>query len=84
MIKLCREVYYMWWKNKELEMQEWDYCIKSNKTIILDIIMLVSNKNPQGYKEHIIYFIESIFGEGVIIIHWLSNMEIYVSNIEES
>ena len=28
MVKLCREVHYIWWVNKELELQEWDNCIK--------------------------------------------------------
>ena len=38
---------------------------KYKKTIILAIIMLVPNNNPQEYKEHIIYFIVFDFGEGV-------------------
>ena len=53
-VKLCREVHYVWWGNQDLEQQEWEDCIKSNKKIILDIIMLVPNKNQQGYKEHVI------------------------------
>ena len=46
--------------------------------------MLVPCNNPQGYKEHAILFIVFAFGEGGTIIYWLSNMKIYVSNIEES
>ena len=46
--------------------------------------MLDPNKNPQGYKEHIISFIDFDFGEGVIIIDWLANMKLYVTDIEES
>ena len=48
--KLCRRVHYIWWGNQELELQEWKDCIKSNKTIILAISMLVTNKNTQGKK----------------------------------
>ena len=40
--------------------------------------MLVKNKNPQGYKEHVISFIYFDFEEGVTIIYWLSSMNIYV------
>ena len=45
--------------------------------------MLVPNKNPPVYKEHIIYFIGSAFGEGFTIIDWLANMKLYVSDIVE-
>ena len=46
--------------------------------------MMVFTRNKlQGYKEHVIYFIAIYFGEGVTIIYWLSNMELYVSNIEK-
>ena len=55
--KLCRDVHYVWWVNQELELQEWGYCIKSKKTRILNIIVLVINNNPPGYKEHVISFI---------------------------
>ena len=44
--------------------------------------MLVPNNNPQGYKEHVTLFIAFAFGEGVDIIYWQENMELYVSNIE--
>ena len=47
-VKLCCGVNHMWWVNQYLELQEWQDYIKSNKTRILAIIMLVSNKNPQG------------------------------------
>ena len=56
-IRLCCEVHYMWWENQKLELQEWEDFIKSNKTRILAIIMLVPNNNPQEYKEHVISFI---------------------------
>ena len=36
--------------------------------------MLVTHKNPQGYKKHVILFIAFPFGEGVIIIDWISKM----------
>ena len=41
------EVHYMWWVNQDLELQEWEDIINSNKTRILSIIILVPNKNPQ-------------------------------------
>ena len=46
--------------------------------------MLVPNKNPIGYKKHVIYFFVFGFSEGVTIIYCLLNMNIYVSNIVES
>ena len=42
--------------------------------------MLVPNKNPQGYKKHVISYIS--FVEGVTIIDWLLIMIQYVSYIE--
>ena len=57
LVNLCRGVNYMWWENQYLELQEWDDCIKSNKTRILAIIMLVPNKNQKGYKERVILFV---------------------------
>ena len=54
MVKLCREVNYMRWVNKDLELQYWEYLVKLNKTRIPDIMMLAPNKNPQRYKEHVI------------------------------
>ena len=81
--KLCCEVHYMWWENQYLELKEWEDFIKSNKKIILAIIMLVPKINPQGYKEHIILFIVFTFGGGVTIIDWKANMKIYVPNTEE-
>ena len=74
----------MWWGNQDLKLQEWEDFIKSNKKIILAIIMLINNKNPQGYKEHVILFILFSFGEDVTIIDWIENMKLYVPNIEES
>ena len=44
--------------------------------------MLVTNKNPQVKKEHIVSFIVFDFLEGVTIIDWLEK-KIYVSGIEE-
>ena len=58
----------MRWGNQYLKLQEWKDCIKSDKTIILAIIMLVTNNNTQGYKEHVISFISFAFGESVTII----------------
>ena len=45
--------------------------------------MLVINKKPQGYKEHVISFIVFEFGEGVTIIYWIANMKLSKSDIEE-
>ena len=45
--------------------------------------MLVPNRNPPGYKEHIIYLIEFSFGEGVTTIDCIKNMKLYVSDIVE-
>ena len=45
--------------------------------------MLLPNNNPQRYKEHVILFIEFLFGEGVTIIDWIENMKLYVSEIGE-
>ena len=64
-----------------MELQDWEDFIKSNKTRIVDINMLVPNKNPQGYKEHVIQFIGFEFGLGITIIYWISNMNLYVYNI---
>ena len=47
LVELCSEVHYMWWGSHDLELQEWEGCIKSNKARILAIIMLVPSKNPQ-------------------------------------
>ena len=69
--------------NQELELQERETCINLNKRIILAIIMLVINKNPQGYKEQVIPFIAFAFLEVVTVNYWLSNVNLYVSNIEE-
>ena len=35
---------------------------------MLDIIMVVPNNNPPGYKTHDTYFITFSFGEGVAVI----------------
>ena len=45
--------------------------------------MLVPKNNLQGFKEHVICFIDFYYGEGVTIMDWIENMKIYVSNIEE-
>ena len=52
----------MWWGNQDLELQDWGDSIMSNKIRILAIIMLVPNKKPKGYKEHVISFILLAFG----------------------
>ena len=46
--------------------------------------MLIQNKNPQGYKEYVIQFIDFYFGEYVTIIDWIENMKLYVYDTEES
>ena len=46
--------------------------------------MLVANKNPQGYKECVMYVTVFYFGYGDSIIDWLANIKLYVANIEES
>ena len=74
----------MWWVNQDLELQEWEDFIKSNKIKILAIIMLFPINNPQGYKENVISFIELSFGEGFTTIDLIENMKLYVSDIEES
>ena len=73
----------MWWVNQDLELQEWEDFIKSNKIKILAIIMLVPKKIPQGYKEHVISCIAFYFGYIVTIIDWIENMKLYVYDIEE-
>ena len=62
-------MHYIRWGNQWLELQEWEYGIKYKKTRILAIIMLVTNNNPPGYKEYVIYFIVFSFGEGVTIMN---------------
>ena len=66
-----------------MELKEWEDRIKSNKTKILYIIVLVKKKTPQKYKEDVISFIDFVFGEGIIITDWLENINLHVSNIEE-
>ena len=44
--------------------------------------MLVPNKNSPGYKEHVIFFAFS-FVDGVTVIYWMENMELYVLTILE-
>ena len=80
LVKLCRKVHYMWWLNQYLELQKWKDFIKSNKTIILAITILVPKENPQGYKK-IIAFNDFEFIECVTIIYCLKNMKLYVSGI---
>ena len=46
--------------------------------------MLVPNQKLQGYKEHVIQFIDFSFVEGVNIIDCIASMKLYVSDIEES
>ena len=56
-----------------MEIQECEECIKSNKTIILAIIMFVTN-NTLRYKEHDIIVFD--FEEVVYVIDWLENMKV--------
>ena len=58
-----------------MEIQDCEECIKSNKTIILAIIMFVTN-NTLRYKEHDIIVFD--FEEVVYVIDWLENMKVYV------
>ena len=44
-VELCCEVYYMWWVNKEFELQEWKDIISSNKKMLV-VIISVSKNNP--------------------------------------
>ena len=50
LVQLYCEVNYMWWVNQYLGLQEWEDCIKPNKTRILSIVILLSKIKPQGYK----------------------------------
>ena len=84
MVKLCRDMHYMWWGKQDLELQDGEGCIKSKKNRILDIIMLVPKNNTPGYKEHVISLIVFAFGKGVKIIDLIANMKLYVPYIEES
>ena len=56
----------------------------SNNTRILPIIMLITSKNSQGYKEQVILFIAFSFGQVVTINDWLAKMKLYMSDIEVS
>ena len=44
LVKLCSDLHQMWWGKKLLKLQKWEYLIKSKKTIILAIIVLVTKK----------------------------------------
>ena len=61
-----------------MELQEWQDCIKSNKTRTVAIIILVLDRNPQGYNEQFIKFIDFYFGIYVAINHWLENIKQYM------
>ena len=69
LVKLCRNVNYMWWGNQELELQKWEYFIKPKKNTILAIIMLFPNNNTPRYKENVTYFTAFSFGKGATIIY---------------
>ena len=84
LFKLCCDMHYMWWGKRYLEPQKWEDCIKYKKIIILDIIMLVPNKNTIRYKEHETYFIAFDFRDVITIIYWPENMKFYVYDIVES
>ena len=79
-MKMIRQIdsIMTWWGNQELELQQWEDCMKSKNTRILAIVMLVPNRNPPGYKEHVISFITISFRDGVTIIYWLINMKVCV------
>ena len=62
LVKIFYDVHYMWWVNQYLKLQEWEDCIKLNKTRILAIIKLSPNNNSQGYKEQVISFIDFYSG----------------------
>ena len=49
-VKLCHDVKYMWWRNQDLELQEWEDHINSKKTRILSILVLVPYKTTPVYK----------------------------------
>ena len=66
-----------------MEFKEWEDLIKSKKTRILVIILLVSNKNSPGDKANFIYFIVFDFEESATIIGWIASMKINVSDIVE-
>ena len=55
--------------------------MKSKKTKIFDIIILVLLNIHLGYKDHVIYFIAFAFVVGFTIIDWLSNMKLCVMYI---
>ena len=84
LVKLCLEVHCMWWVNQDLELQQWEDFIKSNKTRILAMIMLVPNNNLYGYKQHVILFIDFASRKGVTIIYWIGKIKRYESDFEES
>ena len=56
----------------------------SKRTIILVIIMFIPSYNKTWYKEHVIYLIVISFIEGVTIVYWLENMNIYVYDMVET
>ena len=72
----------MWWVNQELEPHACEDSIKSDKSIIRAIILLVTNKHTQGYKEHVNYFIAFDIRECVTIIDCLEIMKLYVYDID--
>ena len=43
---------------------------------MIAIIVLVPNKNPQGYKEHVFFLILFSFVDGVTFIDCLANMKL--------
>ena len=53
----------------------------SNKTRILDIIVLVPTNNPQGLNKNVTLFIYFSFGGVVTIVDCIANTKLYVSNI---
>ena len=65
-------------KKKELYLQERDNLMIPNKDIIWSILMLVPLNTTLVYQWCVIYFIVFSFGEGVTIIDWTENMNIYM------
>ena len=58
--------------------------MKSNKTRILSILVLVPCKNPPGYQEGVILFIEFSFVKSNTTIYWIENMNQCISEILKS
>ena len=51
-VKVCCEVHHMRWGNQYLKLQEWEDCIKSDKTIILAIFLFFFRSGHRGPKAY--------------------------------